>query len=148
MDEIGVSVYHGRALQLTDAMQLCRDDLNAYGSAAALLAVRSAISYNDAILLSLVGRRSKADDHQQAVIATEQACADARIKEQGGLKHLRTLLRAKSEVSYYDRQLEPAMIEGLCVAAERFRVAGEVLSKLEKNLINNRKVRPDIEVRI
>ena len=40
------------------------------------------------------------------------------------------------------------MIEGLCVAAERFRVAGEVLSKLEKNLINNRKVRPDIEVRI
>lgn len=125
MDEIGVSVYHSRALQITDAMQLCRDDLAAYGSAAALLAVHSAISYNDAILLSLAGRRSKAEDHQQAITATEQACAKARIKQQGGLKHLRILLKVKSDVAYRDRQLEAKTIEGLCVAAERFQTWAE-----------------------
>lgn len=36
----------------------------------------------------------------------------------------------------------------IVVTPERFRVDGPQLSKIEKNLINNKKVRPDIEVRI
>ena len=36
----------------------------------------------------------------------------------------------------------------IVVTPERFRVDGAQLSKIEKNLINNKKVRPDIEVRI
>ena len=36
----------------------------------------------------------------------------------------------------------------IVIAPERFRVDGAKLSKIEKNLINNKKVRPDIEVRI
>jgi hypothetical protein len=36
----------------------------------------------------------------------------------------------------------------IMIAPERFRVDGAKLSKIEKNLINNKKVRPDIEVRI
>ncbi len=36
----------------------------------------------------------------------------------------------------------------LLIAPERFRVDAAKLNKIEKNLINNKKVRPDIEVRI
>lgn len=83
MDETGVSVYHGRALQLANAMKLCRDDLRAYASAAALLAVHSAISYNDAVLLRLEGRRARTKDHGVAIEAVKRACAKARIKQEG-----------------------------------------------------------------
>jgi hypothetical protein len=36
----------------------------------------------------------------------------------------------------------------IVISPERFRVDAAKLSKIEKNLINNKKVRPDIEVRI
>lgn len=36
----------------------------------------------------------------------------------------------------------------IVVTPERFRVDAAKLTKIEKNLINNKKVRPDIEVRI
>lgn len=36
----------------------------------------------------------------------------------------------------------------IVIAPERFRVDAAKLTKIEKNLINNKKVRPDIEVRI
>jgi hypothetical protein len=36
----------------------------------------------------------------------------------------------------------------IVIAPERFRVDAAKLSRIEKNLINNKKVRPDIEVRI
>ena len=127
MSDIGLSVYHTRALQLADAMQLCRDDMDAYGSAAALLAIHSAISYNDAVVLTLLGRRPNTEDHQRAITATEKACAMARVNEKQGVKHLRKLLGAKNDVAYGDRQLEPATIEGLCIAAERFQTWAERL---------------------
>ncbi len=92
-------VYHRRALQLMNAMQLCRDDLKTYASAAALLAVHSAISYNDALLLKLKGQRHKSEDHKRAVIVIENACRQARL-EGRGIKHLAHLLSAKTDVSY------------------------------------------------
>ena len=45
------AVYYRRATQLADAMKLCQRDLSAYASAAALLAVHSAISFSDAMAL-------------------------------------------------------------------------------------------------
>lgn len=50
-------------------------------------------------------------------------------------------------IAINDRGKIPPTAE-LVIAPERFRVTGEALSKLEKDLINNRRVRPDIEVRI
>jgi hypothetical protein len=44
MIETRFAVYYRRATQLADAMKLCQDDMPAYASAAALLAVHSAIS--------------------------------------------------------------------------------------------------------
>jgi hypothetical protein len=43
---------------------------------------------------------------------------------------------------------EDAPIAEIVIAPERFRVDAAKLSRIEKNLINNKKVRPDIEVRI
>ncbi len=50
-------------------------------------------------------------------------------------------------ISITDRGVEPPSAE-IVIAPERFRVDPAKLSKIEKNLINNKKVRPDIEVRI
>ncbi len=50
-------------------------------------------------------------------------------------------------ISISDQGEEPPSAE-IVIAPERFRVDGAKLSKIEKNLINNKKVRPDIEVRI
>ncbi len=57
MADASFAVYHRRAFQLANAMKLCKDDLVAYASAAALLAVHCAISYSDAVLVGLVGTR-------------------------------------------------------------------------------------------
>ncbi len=43
---------------------------------------------------------------------------------------------------------EEAPVVELLIAPERFRVNAVTLGKIERNLINNKKVRPDIEVRI
>ena len=50
-------------------------------------------------------------------------------------------------ISITDQGEDPPSAE-IVIAPERFRVDGAKLSKIEKNLINNKKVRPDIEVRI
>ncbi len=50
-------------------------------------------------------------------------------------------------ISINDQGEEPPSAE-IVIAPERFRVDGAKLSKIEKDLINNKKVRPDIEVRI
>lgn len=126
MDETGVSVYHGRALQLANAMKLCRDDLRAYASAAALLAVHSAISYNDAVLLMLEGRRARTKDHGVAIEAVKRACAKARIKQEG-IQHLTRLLSAKNDVSYGEKRVDDQRVEALCAAAERFQTWAERL---------------------
>jgi hypothetical protein len=50
-------------------------------------------------------------------------------------------------ISITDREGEPPTAE-VVIAPERFRVDAGKLNRIEKNLINNKKVRPDIEVRI
>lgn len=126
MSEPVAAVYHDRALQLTNAMKLCRDDLSSYASAAALLAIHSAISYNDALLIKLGGRRSRGEDHKQAIEAIRRACGTAKIKPHG-VEHLRKLIGSKTDVSYGDRGLTTEKAEVLCVLAERFQVWAEGL---------------------
>ncbi len=50
-------------------------------------------------------------------------------------------------ISIVDQGSEPPSAQ-LVIAPERFRVDAAKLSKIEKNLISNKRVRPDIEVRI
>jgi hypothetical protein len=83
MVETRFTVYHRRAMQLAGAMKLCQDDLSAYASAAALLAVHSAISYSDAVLIGLGGARRRGENHREAITALKRACTGARVDHQG-----------------------------------------------------------------
>lgn len=97
-------------------MKLCQDDLPAYASAAALLAVHSAIAYNDALLIGLGSSRPRGENHSEAITALKRACSRAKI-EHRGLAQLQRLLSAKTEISYGDKSVEDERVTALCVAA-------------------------------
>jgi len=105
-------------------MKLCQDDLSAYGSAAALLAVHSAISCSDAVLVGLGGSRPRGENHRQAVAALRRACTNARIDHRG-IAHFQSLTSAKTDISYGEQTVDNERNGALCVAAERFRVWAE-----------------------
>jgi hypothetical protein len=130
MAEISIGVYHSRALQLANAMELCHDGMSAYASAVAILAVHSAISYNDAVLLKLTGQRSRGEDHKQAVTAITKVCRKAKI-ETNGLRHLNKLIAVKTDVSYSDQEVSNEKAEILYETARRFQVWAERLLKTE-----------------
>ena len=134
MVEVRCTVYYSRATQLADAMKLCQDDLSAFASAAALLAVHSAISYSDAVLIGLGGTRPRGERRQEAIAALKRACTGARVDHKG-VAHLQTLLSAKTDISYGEKQVDSQRIAALCIAAERFRVwAEQILLKRERRL--------------
>jgi hypothetical protein len=124
MVEARFTVYYRRATQLADAMKLCQGDLSAYASAAALLAVHSAISYSDAVLIGLSGARPRGENHREAITALKRACSGARIDHRG-ITHLDRLLGAKTDISYGEKQVDNERIVALCIAAERFQVWSE-----------------------
>jgi len=124
MGEISVRVYHDRASQLSNAMELCHDDMRAYSAAVGLLAVHSAISYNDAVLISLTGKKSHARDHKQAAAVTIKACRTAKIQPVG-LRHLDTLIGAKADVSCGNERVDNQRVEFLYQSARRFRAWAE-----------------------
>jgi hypothetical protein len=129
MDEIRIRIHHDRALQLANAMKLCHDDMAAYGSAVALLAVHSAISYNDAVLIRLTGQRSRSQNHRLAIVAIRKACKKKRNIQTEAIKHLDKLVGAKNDVAYGDEEVDSQKIEFLYVAAERFQAWAERLLK-------------------
>jgi hypothetical protein len=124
MDAASFSTYRQRAIQLAGAMKLCRDDMPAYASAAALLAVHSAISYSDAVLIWLGSFRPRGEDHRDAIRALKRACTGARI-DQRGITHFQRLLGAKTEISYGNKRVEDERTLALCIAAERFQAWAE-----------------------
>lgn len=114
-------------------MKLCWSDLSSYSAAAALLAVHSAISYNDALLIKLTGRRPRGRDHKQAVRAIIRACEKAAIPADG-IEHLRELVNAKAEVSYDEGEVNDERVHILCLAAEQFYGWVEPLLKDERSI--------------
>lgn len=134
MIEASLAVYYRRATQLADAMKLCRDDLPAYASAAALLAVHSAITYSDAVLIGLAGTRPRGENHREAVTALRRACNRAKVDQQG-ISHYQKLVGIKTDISYGEKRVEDERAEALCITAERFRVWAErILQKREGRL--------------
>jgi hypothetical protein len=131
MVDAKLSVYYRRATQLADAMRLCRDDLAAYSSAAALLAVHSAISYSDALMIGFSGIRPRGEDHRMAIGALKRACTKAKV-DQHGIRHFQNLLGAKTDISYGEKRVDDETVEALCIAAERFQAwAEQTLQKRE-----------------
>jgi hypothetical protein len=121
-------VFVERARHLSAARDLVAGDTD-YTSALALLAVHSAISWNDAILTRLIGRAQKGENHMRAALALEGQCA-ARKMNREGVKHLKRLIEAKSKISYGDQRTTPEAALSLSVSAERFeRWAIQVLRR-------------------
>jgi hypothetical protein len=131
MDDGSFEVYRSRAIQLSDAMKLCGDDLHTYASAVALLAIHSAISYSDVLHIWLTGNRPDGADHKQAVLSAKRACRKAGI-ESAPISHLERLLSAKTEVSYGNRMIVAEYAQTLSIAAERFQ------AWVERNLAGKR----------
>jgi hypothetical protein len=86
MGDAPLDVYRRRGQQMADAMRLCRED-SAYAAASALLAVHSAIAYNDAVQAKLVGKVKQGKNHRATVAETRKACEQARVPHHG-LRHL------------------------------------------------------------
>jgi len=124
MIEASFTVYHRRARQLAGAMKLCKDGMPEYASAVALLAVHSAISYSDALLIGLGGKRPRGENHQEAATALKRVCTGAKIEPQG-IAHLQKLLSAKTDVSYGEKPVNEVRITALCDAATRFETWAE-----------------------
>jgi hypothetical protein len=135
MIEASFTVYHRRARQLAGAMKLCQDDLAAYASAAVLLAVHSAISYNDALLVGLGGARPRGENHREAITALKRICTGAKIEQQG-IAHLQKLLSAKTDISYGDKPVDENRITALCTAAFRFEKWAEQVLQRQKGRLS------------
>ena len=80
-------VFFERANHLSAARRLVADDTD-YTSALALLAVHSAIFWNDTVSMRLGGNVVKGEDHMHAVRLLEKQCASRRLNRDG-VKHLR-----------------------------------------------------------
>lgn len=108
-----------RAEKFFLTMKLIQDD-KGYAEAVPLLAVHSAISLADAILVGLAGERGSDRNHRETVEALQQLCTSKK-RSCDGLKHLSWLLANKTELIYGDNRLDPdAQIKSATLHAERF----------------------------
>ena len=113
-----VEVFLERARHLSAARNLVAGDTD-YTAALALLAVHSAISWNDAVLTKFLGHAQKGENHMRAASTLESQCASRKMNSEG-IKHLRKLIEAKSRISYGDQRTTPEAALSLSVSAERF----------------------------
>jgi hypothetical protein len=113
-------IYRSRGEQLSNAMLLCFDGIGSYTAAVALLAVHSAISYNDALLVLLTEKRPKGENHQEAVKLAKTACRQLKL-DSTGVMQLEKLLRAKADVSYGSSEVHTEKAKVLFYAAQRFQ---------------------------
>lgn len=120
MDTTAFDVYRSRGEQLANAMKFFADDVKDFPSAVALLAIHSAISYNDALLILLTGKRPKSENHQEAVKLARSACQQSKINPDG-VSQLEKLLSAKTDVSYGSQAVRQDKAQALFYAAQRFQ---------------------------
>ncbi len=85
-------------------MNLLMEDVASYKSAVALLAVHSAIAFNDAVLERLTDSSYKGQDHAEASKKTKAACgkkkADGKKIDASVIQHLEKLIAKKTLYSY------------------------------------------------
>lgn len=112
--------YQDQAEELYVAMQLLLDDVVQYKSAVALLAVHSAIAYNDAVLEKLGIGVFSDSDHKRAYPRTLKVCAEKKI-DHAGLRHLKHLLANKSDYSY-NGAVDISAARAAAAKAERFQL--------------------------
>lgn len=123
-------VFYERGQQLSYARKLIDGEREAI-SALALVAIHSAIAYNDALHLRLTGRRPKGDDHKTAAISTEKSCRSKKLNT-NGIAHLKTLIEKKSAYSYGDSAVTSEQAQAVSIKAERFEAwVNQIIKELE-----------------
>jgi hypothetical protein len=102
-------------------MRLLSDDMSAYASSVALLAVHCSISLNDAIAVGVTGKRSKSGDHKRAALDLESLCRASKVKDRKGIQHLTWLLAWKTDIAYGEKRLDRIFLLAARDKAERFQ---------------------------
>jgi hypothetical protein len=102
-------------------MMLLSEDMPAYGTSVALLAIHSSISLNDAIAIGVTGERSKSEDHKRAARDLEKVCTASKVTDRKGVQHLGWLLAWKTDVAYGERRLDKTFLLAARDKAERFQ---------------------------
>jgi hypothetical protein len=111
-------VFVARAKQLRNARELIEHD-SAFASATALLAVHSGIALNDALLTIWCGTPTKGENHSDAVRVTKSECRTRKLDDRG-VRHLESLIRSKSAISYGDEVVTYEKAAALAETAKRF----------------------------
>ncbi|MDQ2925399.1 MAG: hypothetical protein M3R43_07590 [Acidobacteriota bacterium] len=113
-----IEVFVERGNQLSDSRRLMEGSQE-YTAALALVSIHSAIAFNDALLIKLSGQHLPTEDHMAAVNRTRSQCSANGIGADG-IKHLKTLVAAKTKVSYSGQRTSIETATALSVASERF----------------------------
>jgi hypothetical protein len=113
-----VTRHQAQAEELLGAMKLLMDDLASYKSAVALLAVHSAIAFNDAVLERLTGSVPKRKEHAEGHRQTKKACSRKKI-DAAGVQHLERLIASKTSYSYAG-MVDEKRAQDAALKAQRF----------------------------
>jgi hypothetical protein len=103
------------------AMRLLSEDMPAYASSVALLAVHSSISLNDAIAVGVTGKRAKSEDHKWAARDLEKVCNVRKVTDRKGIQHFSWLLARKTDIAYGEKRLDRIFVLATRDKAERFQ---------------------------
>lgn len=112
--------YKEKAQHFFQGMELLADDLIAYRTAVGLLAIHSAISLNDAIIVGTTGRRSKSEDHRAAAQDLKQVCHEMKVKDLEGVRHFTWLLSKKTLVAYGEDRINEDDLKSTISRSQRF----------------------------
>ena len=97
------AVYLKRHEACYESMKFLAGDLDSFADAVALLAVHSAISLGDAVLVACKGLRSISEDHHDSCTLLRQLCRERKVPE-AGLTHYSRLLARKTDISYGEKR--------------------------------------------
>jgi hypothetical protein len=114
-----MSHHRNRADAFFQTMQLIAGD-ESHKNAIPLLAVHTAISLADAILVGFAGRRGNDGNHRESLDELRRMC-NQRKRDLTGLKHLGWLLTRKTDFAYGDKNLDlDTDIKAALLHAQRF----------------------------
>ena len=121
VDTINLVHHRNRAESYMTGIKLLGDDIEHYGHCVTLMAIHSAISFTDAVLIGCTGQRSNEADHNAVLKPMLKLCGTRRI-EPDGVNHLRWLLSRKTDFVYGDAVVTVKDMRLAKVKAERYQI--------------------------
>jgi hypothetical protein len=120
LSPIATRQFIDKADHFLQGMKLLNLDVPSYRTGIGLLAVHSAISLNDAIVVGLTGKRRSSQDHAKAALDLDKLCSSNKIADKKGISHFKWLLAQKNLVAYKMDRLDDALVKMAVDKTERF----------------------------